>query len=320
MLLVAAAVLLLPSVSVAAPRAPDGTRLCPDRLHDRQTGWHPPRNQPHRCAYGHEHGSNPRAFRFIRRTGMPSFGAVGRFAGTEEAHPGFKVFVSNGDRRGLAWMMVVHQGSGSPRRGVVRFHSFEAWVFQRRSRRRVAHVRRMADFGEQVPNCPGTELRPSMRLLPHPACESVYEQWNTRLDVGGVLRANPGFAIDNPITQFDPERPDAVLFNKAFACGPHDPAGWDSYCKGDKRTLFHPRWVVRNHGPARFRTDAYGARTRSGLLQFVSNRIRVNRAGESGLESVFVMERPSDGGVYRPGRGLNSANFEFPGYCVIGSN
>ena len=26
-----------------------------------------------------------------------------------------------------------------------------------------------------------------------------------------------------------------------------------------------------------------------------------------------MMERPSDGGIYRAGRGLNSANFEFPG-------
>ena len=29
------------------------------------------------------------------------------------------------------------------------------------------------------------------------------------------------------------------------------------------------------------------------------------------------MERPSDGGIYRAGRGLNSSNFEFPGYCVL---
>ena len=55
-------------------------------------------------------------------------------------------------------------------------------------------------------------------------------------------------AIDNAITQFDPAAPERVVFNKRFACGPHDPAGWDSYCKGDKRTVLHPRWVVRNRG------------------------------------------------------------------------
>jgi hypothetical protein len=160
-----------------------------------------------------------------------------------------------------------------------------------------------------------------MRLLPHPACDSVYEEWDARLNVGGVFGANPAFAIDNAITQFDPARPDAVVFNKGVACGPHDPAGWDSYCKGDKRTLFHPKWVARNRGRARFRTDPYGRRATSGLLQFVSNRIRVDQGDECcGVENAFVMERPSDGGLYRAGRGLNSANFEFPGYCVLRAN
>jgi hypothetical protein len=32
------------------------------------------------------------------------------------------------------------------------------------------------------------------------------------------------------------------------------------------------------------------------------------------------MERPSDGGIYRAGRGTGSANFEFPGYCVLRTN
>ena len=312
---------LAPAVSGAADKAPDGTSICPQRLHDRYQGWHPPYDRRHRCAFGHEHGSNPRAFRFFHRTGPPSFGRIGGFAGVEEAHPGFKVFVVNDDRKGLAWMVVLHQGSGSPKRGTVRFHSLEAWVFQRRTRRLVAHVRRMADFGEAVANCPGSELRPSMRLLPHPDCESVYERWDTQLEVGGVLSARPGFAIDNAITQFDPGQPDAVVFNKRFACGPNDPAGWDSYCKGDKRTLFHPRWVDRNSGRSRFRTDAYGSRAPAGLLQYVSHRARVDQADECcGVENAFVMERPSDGGIYRAGRGLNSRNFEFPGYCVIRAN
>ena len=131
---------------------------------------------------------------------MPALGHIGAFAGSEEAHAGFKVFVVNRDRKGLAWMVVLHQGSGSPRRGVVRFHSLEAWLFKRRGGRLIAHTRQMADFGEARPNCPGTELRESMRLLPSPACESVYEEWDTALDVGGVFRGRPGFGIDNAIT------------------------------------------------------------------------------------------------------------------------
>jgi hypothetical protein len=318
-------------LALAAPAAaPDGTRICPDRVHDRYTverggrewpTWHPPLDPRHGCAFGHEHGSSPRAFRYFKRTGMPAFGPIGSHVASDEPHAGFKVFVANEDRKGLAWMVVLHQGSGSPRRGTVRHHSLETWLFANRGRRLIAHTRVMADFGAAVPNCPGARLRPSMRLLPHPGCRSVYEEWDTALDVGGALRARPGFGIDNAITQFDPAAPERVVFNKPFACGPHDPAGWDSYCKGDKRAVLHPRWVVRNRGRSRFRTDAYGKRATSGFLQVVSRRVRVDQSDECcGPENAFVMERPSDGGIYRAGRGGSSANFEFPGYCVLRAN
>jgi hypothetical protein len=317
-------------VDHSQPPAPDGTPICAKWVHDRYTvergggawaTWHPPRDPRYRCAFGHEHGSNPRAFHYFRRTGMPAFGPVGTYAGSDEPHPGFKVFIANEDRTGLAWMVVVHQGSGSPRRGTVRFHSLEAWLFTKRGGRLAAHVRRMADFGAAVANCPGAERARRMRLLPHPDCRSVYEEWATALNVGGVFRASPAFGIDNAITQFDPAAPGRAVFNKPFACGPNDPAGWDSYCKGDKRTLLHPRWVAENRGRSRFRTDAYGRRAARGLLQVVSRRLRIDQSDECcGAENAFVMERPSDGGIYRAGRGRNSSNFEFPGYCVLRSN
>ena len=308
--------------------APDGTPICAAWVHDRYVvrrggrlwaTWHPPVDPEFGCAFGHEHGSNPRAFRMYRRTGMPAFGPIGTYAGSDEPHAGFKVFVVNDDRKGLSWLMVLHQGSGSPRRGTVRRHSLETWLF--RGRRLLAHTRVMADFGGAVANCPGADRRARMRLLPNPACRSVYEEWATALNVGGVFRAAPAFAIDNAITQFDPAAPDRVVFNKPFACGPHDPAGWDSYCKGDKRTVLRPRWRVSGRGASRFRTDARGRRTPTGLLQVVARRARVNQRRECcGVENAFVMERPSDGGIYRAGRGLNSANFEFPGYCVLRAN
>ena len=153
-----------------------------------------------------------------------------------------------------------------------------------------------------------------MRLLPSPGCQSVYEDWDTALDVGGVLRGRPGFAIDNAITQFDPAHPEQLIFNKGSACGPDDPAGWRSLCKGDRRTVFHPRWIVRNRGRSRFRTDAFGHRARDGLLQVVTRRLRVDQGEECcGVENAFVMERPSDGGIYRAGHGFHSDNFEYPG-------
>ena len=310
--------------------APDGTPICAKWVHDSYTAehggrswptWHPPRDPRHHCAFGHEHGSNPRAFRFFGRTGMPAFGPIGAHVAGDEPHAGFKVFVVNDDRKGLAWTVVLHQGSGSPRLGTVRFHSLELWLFRLKGARLLAHTRLMADFGEAIPNCPEAPLAPSMRLLPSPGCESVYEEWDTALDVGGALRAGPGFAIDNAITQFDPANPERLVFNKPFACGPNDPAGWNSYCKGDKRTVFHPRWVVRNRGRSRFRTDAYGRRATTGFLQVVARRLRVDQSKQCcGPENAFVMERPSDGGIYRAGRGLNSSNFEFPGYCVLRAN
>jgi len=113
----------------------------------------------------------------------------------------------------------------------------------------------------------------------------------------------------------DPER---VVWGKH--CGA-DPAGWRSRCKGDRRSVLHPRWDIRNAGPTRFRTDAYGRRSDAGLLQVVG-RVRVDQRRDSrGVENAFIAEQPSDGGIYRAGRGFRPRRgFEFPGYCVIRTN
>jgi hypothetical protein len=342
---IAIVVLLLavPSARAADPvdhaqlPAPDGTPICAKWVHDRYTverdgplyaTWHPPKDPRYGCAFGHEHGSNPRAFSYFGRTGMPPFGLVSEFAGSPEAHAGFKVFVANDDRRGLAWMMVLHQGSGSPRRGTVRFHSLETWLFRQRGGRLLAHTRQMADFGDAVPNCAGADPRRAWRLLPAPGCRSAYEEWNALVDVGGVFRARPAFGIHNAVTQFDPADPERVVFNKPRVCGA-DEGGWRSRCKGDRRSVRRPRWYVRNPGPARFRTDAFGRRAEeaglppgAGLLQIVSSRLRVDQRGEhGGVENTFIAEQPSDGGIFRAGRGLRPRRgFEFPGYCVIRTN
>jgi hypothetical protein len=331
LLVVAPAARAADPVDHSQPPAPDGTPICATWVHDQYTverggrswgTWHPTHDPRYHCAFGHEHGSNPRAFRYFGRTGLPAFGYVSDFANSPEAHAGFKVFLANEDRKGLAWMMVLHQGSASPRRGSVRFHSLETWLFRERGRRMLARTRQMADFGEAVANCPGVESRESWRLLPAPGCRSAYEEWATALDVGGVLRARPAFGIHNPITQFDPSHPERIVFNKPAVCGPGDPAGWDSRCKGDRRTLLHPRWYLRNDGPSRFRTDAHGRRADAGLLQIVSRRIRVDQRRErDGVENAFIAEQPSDGGIFRAGRGFRpSKGFEFPGYCVLRTN
>jgi hypothetical protein len=331
LLLIAPAALAADPIDHSKPLAPDGTPMCAEWVHAEYTvergggkwaTWHPPRDPRYGCAFGHEHGSNPRAFRYFKRTGMPAFGRVSDYAGSPEAHAGFKVFVANEDRKGFAWMMVLHQGSASPRRGTVRFHSLETWLFRGRGGRMLARTRQMADFGRALPNCRGANPRRAWRLLPTPRCRSAYEEWTTSLNVGGVFRARPAFGIDNPITQFDPANPEQVIFNKRRACGAADPAGWDSRCKGDRRIVLHPRWYVRNSGGSRFRTDAYGRRADTGLLQIVSRRIRVDQRRErDGVENTFIAEQPSDGGVYRAGRGFRAKRgFEFPAYCVLRTN
>ena len=261
------------------PPAPDGTPVCAAWVHDQYTverggrtwaSWHPPRDPRYHCAFGHEHGSNPRAFRYFGRTGMPAFGLVSDYAGSPEAHAGFKVFVANEDRKGLAWMIVLHQGSGSPRRGSVRFHSLETWLFRERGRRMLARTRQMADFGEAVANCPGVKSRESWRLLPVPGCRPSYEEWATALDVGGVFRARPAFGIHNAITQFDPADPERVVFNKRAVCGGADPAGLGIALQGrppgrvpSALVRAQRRPVALPHGRIR---AARGARPRSDRL------------------------------------------------------
>jgi hypothetical protein len=40
-----------------------------------------------------------------------------------------------------------------------------------------------------------------------------------------------------------------------------------------------------------------------------------------GVENAFIAEQPSDGGIYRAGRGLHAPRgFEFPGFCVLRTN
>jgi hypothetical protein len=58
------------------------------------------------------------------------------------------------------------------------------------------------------------------------------------------------------------------------------------------------------------------------LLQIVSRRIRVDqRCERGGVENAFIAEQPSDGGIYRAGRGFRpKRGFEYPAYCVLRSN
>ena len=85
--------------------APDGTPVCAAWVHERHTvrvrgrrwpTWHPPADARYHCAFGHEHGTNPRAFRFFRKAARIRPARVGRVRA--ESHVGMPAFGRNGDR------------------------------------------------------------------------------------------------------------------------------------------------------------------------------------------------------------------------------
>lgn len=317
----------------AGGATPDGKPLCAGWVHERHTApgpdgrvyptWHPQVDPEYGCAFGHEHGSDPREFLGFRYSGMPAFGHVSTAAdmpGELATHSGFKIYVANDDLRGKAWMVVLHQGTANPRRTRARYHAVEVWMVKRRSGRLLAHVAQMADFGAFIPNCGGAAGAMPNRLIPQVGCEGADEAWTGQLDVGGRFRATPLFAVANPATRFHPDDPDGIHPNEG-ACGPGDPFGWASRCKGDERSIAHPRWVLANDGPRNvFYTDAFG-RLAEGpgegvLRQFVRRSARLDEAAESGGGVAYVLRSPESGGVYvrqTTAGGGRSRGFEHPG-------
>lgn len=294
-------------------RAPDGTT---------RPTWHPPVDPLTGCAFDHEHGSDPSRFIGAQRIGAPAFGWLAARMGMAEPHAGFKVYVVNDDRRGKAWMALLHQGTASPRRAAVSHHTLELWMVRRRDRAALAKVHAMADFGAFVPDCDGARPAPAARILPTlgPGCARDYESWVTQLSIGGRLRAGGiAFGVDNPTTVIDRADPARLVFNGAEVCGRADPAGAGSTCKGDRRWLAHPRWLIANRGPAVFYTDPHGRRAShrpfpGAVRQYVRPGIRVDERREWGGASVeYRMARPGDGGIFRPAQPRRSRGFDVAG-------
>ena len=203
-------------------------------------------------------------------------------------------------------MIVLHQGSGSPRRGSVRFHSLETWLFRERGRRMLARTRQMADFGEAVPNCPGVQSRASWRLLPVPGCRSAYEEWATALDVGRRVPGAPGVRHpqrDHPVR---PRRPGARDLQQAGGLRASRPGGLGVALQGRPPHRAPPALVRAQRRPLALPHGCLRAAHESaGLLQIVSRRIRVDQRRErDGVENAFIAEQPSDGGIFRAGRGF----------------
>jgi hypothetical protein len=312
-------------------RTPDGRPVCSKWVHERHTvtgadgrryaTWHPLVDPTYDCVFGHEHGSDPRAFLGFRQSGLPPFGAAATAAAGRpgsESHTGYKVFVVNNDGRGKAFMIVVHQDTDTPERARGRHHSMELWMVRRTDRSLLAHTSVMADFGEPVANCEGQAGAAPMRLIPRVGCESPEEEWTALVDVDGRLKARPAFLVENPSTRYDPTTPDRVHPNSPAVCGQRSPFGWESACKGDRRVLLHPQWVVRNDGPSHtFHTDAFGAAAPGPgpgrIEQYVRRGVMVDESAECcGEQVVYVMTDRDDGSTYRNNAGFISSGIEGP--------
>ncbi len=324
-----ASVLVLGGIASAA--APESS-TCTTALHEgftavapdgsRQAAWHPPSAPDRHCAFGHEHGSDPSTFIGAKQTGKPAFGWLAARMGMTEPHQGFKVYVINDDGRGKAWMIVLHQGTSSPKRAAQAFHSLDLWMVRRRDRALLAEVHTMADFGAAVPDCADIEPPPAARALPAlgPNCSQGYESWTTQLSVGGKLQAlGISFGVDNPTTVIDRADPGRLAFNTAAVCGVEDPAGPLSTCKGDRRWIMHPRWVLKNRGPSVFYTDPHGkgASPRpfpGSVRQFVKSGIRIDERRQwSGPSVDFTLAGGRSGGVFRPAQPGRSRGFDTEG-------
>ncbi len=301
-------------------------RECPDWVHnlwvtmgpDGKTypTWHPPVDPTYGCYFTHEHGADPRQFVGFPSTGMPAFGYTGNMAAvvdpgaaqdphhgtviqnTAEPHEGFKVYVTNDDLNGRAWMLVFHMGSRNPRRAFVQFHALDIYIYTQ-SGQKLVEVRRMADFGYASPNCtapgnpipgstvafPGSasgyafsQYQPQRRFVPTTDCATtrVYENWNFVYNVAGVFSAQGSFDIDNASTVLNVNNPTEIRYMCEFQSPGEDCASfWNTQWSGNKRALIGFTQRVNNTGPTEFYTDPYGqlvsAGTPGAIKQFVAN-------------------------------------------------
>jgi hypothetical protein len=275
-----------PASPTAVPpgqETPVAGRVCPAWVHDRYvtTGpdgktyatWHPPVDPEFGCHFDHEHGSDPRSYVGFAASGMPAFGYTAAQHGMDEPHNGFKVYVTNNDLNGRAWMILLHQGSGSPRRASAQFHTLD-WHISDLNGNTLVHVHLMADFGYASPNCnnnvaiPGSASgRPfsrhdaARRSLPTVDCvqETPYETWTADIDIGGYFQATPLFDIDNPTTVINPANLEETRFMCEFRSPREDCTGPNTQWTGNKRGVIRPGQLVRNtSGSPWVYTDVYG--------------------------------------------------------------
>jgi len=269
---------------VPSASAPPMTSDC-QALHDsfvttgpdgkRYATWHPP--VVNGCAFGHEHGSDPRLFPAFSEVGMPAFDYTSALHGISEPHNGFKVFVVRDDVNGLWYLGVMHQGTGGAARAFVQHHSLD-FAVARADGTLLANVHGMADTGAAFARCsrariPGSGTADFGKSVPVAGCEDTYESWPTLLSIDG-FRLEADWDVDNAMTVLKREGSGYSKTEAHFHC-PEVKTNPDHDCDryGDKRELFLNTLSITN-GRGAF-TDARGVRqyVRPGVTVNVDQRV-----------------------------------------------
>lgn len=297
---------------------------CPAWVHDKYVTkgpdgklyptWHPQVDKEFGCYFTHEHGSDPRSYVGFANSGMPAFGYTGTKAGDDEAHVGFKVYVSNDDLNGRAWLISLHQGSGGPKRALAQYHSLD-WNISTKAGQPLVDLHVMADFGYAVPNCkaespiPGSATdhkfgtRPSRRFIPTVDCanDTPYEIWDALVKVGDMFEATPRFDIDNPSTILSMVDLNQVRYMCEVRTPNEDCRTSASQWTGDKRGVIRPGQLVQNKtGQTELYTDPKGKLVSrdapNAIRQFITTKGWDSR-NCCGNQVVFKVQ-PDSNGIY----------------------
>lgn len=258
-------------------------KLCPADIHDRYkvTGpdgslyatWHPQVDVETGCFFAHEHGDDPRTSK--ADNSLPAFGYIGKQAGMDEPHPGFKVFVVNAgtvndeDRVAISHTRIVaHMGTSGAKRFTERMHSLEFDLVATQSNHFV-HVQGMADTGLAGDICErdastsdgdkSNDIGRTFFVTPDQTncgANSAYEIWLFVLNAGGKATVHAATAAFDTATMMDPRD-----LSKAIPTG-------DTGCK---REAYHgPVYWFNRTGSTVFYTDAMG-KPGGNIRQEVSN-------------------------------------------------
>lgn len=238
---------------------------------NRYPTWHP--SIVNGCAFGHEHGADPRAS--VADRTMPAFGYVSALADKAEPHVGFKVFMGNPAQTGsFAYRLVFHMGTSGVGRYTEQFHSAE-WDYI--GRLGEFHIQGLADTGTAVGSTCDNP-RTSGRDFSTVDCADSYEIWSFSLavhDPADPFKAplqsrywlNGAVAAFDPVTTRDPADDTRLLYTQDYRAPGVDPLSPLADYRGCKREAYGGPGYARNAGkPTVYRTDVYGVVTPNGPL------------------------------------------------------